>query len=372
MKRDTGLDVCRITAFIFVPCVHFFLNSGFYEQSVYGWRMFIMVILRTLFTVCVPMFMLLTGYLLSGREVEIEPKPLARYYRRLIPVCLSYVLATVLIVIYRSFALNEPFTVSGAVKNILSFSQYSWYVEMYLGFSLLVPFLNLIWKGIQTKNGAKSLLAVLSLLTVLPSILNVYALTEPEALLKPYLADSYAGIVPDWWAFLYPVTYFFWGAYLKRFADIKAMKTGRLVILLVLSVILSGAYNILYSYSKEFVWGVWQDYGSLMNTVNAILLFLVINSVRYPKMPKTVSDFLSYIASLTFTAYICSWITDDFLYRYLNRKVPVMTERLNYFPVTVLLSAAGSLALSAAVQPVVKALTGIIQKKGTAVSDKEA
>lgn len=362
-QHDIGLDIYRIVAFIFVPCVHFFLNAGFYDQPVYGWHMYLMVILRTVFTACVPMFMLLTGYLMSDRNADIRPKPLIRYYKRLIPLYLSYVLATVLIMLYRAAALNDPFTVKNVIKNILAFSQYSWYIKMYLGFALLIPFLNLIWQGIESKSGAMSLLAVLSVLTVLPSVLNVFDIKTPGALIKPWLATSYAGIVPDWWTFLYPLTYYFFGAYLKRYVNIKSLKTGRLLLIFALSAVLSGTFNILYSYSKNFVWGVWQDYGSFINTVNAILLFLILNSVHYPRMPRFVSSFLSYIASLTFTAYICSWITDDFLYSRLNEAVPMMAQRFKFFPITVILSIAGALILSAAVQLIVKGLMKLTVKQ---------
>ena len=361
-QHDIGLDIFRIIAFIFVPCVHFFLNTGFYEQTVCGWQMFLMVFLRTLFTPCVPMFMLLTGYLMADRKIAIESTSLIRYYARLIPLYLSYVFATVLIMLYRYIDMNEPFTFGNTVKNILSYSQYGWYVKMYLGFSLLIPFLNLIWQGIESKNGANSLLAVLSVLTILPSVVNVFDLKTPGALLKPWTANSYAGIIPDWWAFLYPVTYYFFGAYLKRNVNIKLLKTRLLLSIFALSILLFGGYNILYSYSKPFVMGVWQDYGSLQNTVSAILLFLILNSVRYPKIPQFISGFFTYIASLTFTAYICSWITDNFLYSRLNKEVPEVTMRLKYFPITVALSVIGSLMLSAMIRLIVKGLTDITRK----------
>ena len=53
-QRDIGLDISRIVAFMSVTCVHFFLNTGFYQQPVNGIKMYLMVLLRTMFMVCVP------------------------------------------------------------------------------------------------------------------------------------------------------------------------------------------------------------------------------------------------------------------------------------------------------------------------------
>lgn len=302
---------------------------------------------------CVPMFMLLTGYLTADREIVVSPRPLFTYYKRLGTLYLSYVFATVLTVLYFCVALNEQFTVKGMLKSILSYEGYGWYVEMYLGFAIMIPFLNLMWKGIVSKSGARCMLALLSVLTVLPSVCNAYDIKTPGALLKPWTANSYAGIMPDWWVFLYPITYYFVGAYLKRFVNVRAFKPHRVAPLLALSIFVSGAYNILYSYQRPFVSGVWQEYGGWQNMINSVLMFLFLNSVRYTKMPRFAVRFISYISSLTFTAYICSRITDDFLYRRLNEAIPTVTDRIDYFPITVILSAAGALLLSAAVHMVI-------------------
>lgn len=69
--RDIGLDITRIVAFISVVSVHFFLNSSFYDTPVLGKRMYAMTIMRTAFMVCVPLFMILSGYLLCGRSVRL-------------------------------------------------------------------------------------------------------------------------------------------------------------------------------------------------------------------------------------------------------------------------------------------------------------
>ena len=62
-KRDLGLDYTRILAFLLVVTVHFFLHSGFYGNAMQGEKMYIMTAIRTLCMSCVPLFLLLTGFL---------------------------------------------------------------------------------------------------------------------------------------------------------------------------------------------------------------------------------------------------------------------------------------------------------------------
>ena len=71
-ERNINLDLIRCVAAIFVISVHFCLNSGFYELTCSGMRMLIMCILRTAFITCVPLFLMLTGYLMNKKELTIS------------------------------------------------------------------------------------------------------------------------------------------------------------------------------------------------------------------------------------------------------------------------------------------------------------
>ena len=64
------MDIVRCTALFCVVSVHFFLNSGFYDETVSGWRMYLMTMLRTGFMICVPLFMVLSGYLMLHKKAE--------------------------------------------------------------------------------------------------------------------------------------------------------------------------------------------------------------------------------------------------------------------------------------------------------------
>ncbi len=113
------------------------------------------------------------------------------------------------------------------------------------------------------------------------------------------------------------------------------MVSPSLLLLLICSVSIFGTYNIWRSYSIKFVWGPWCDWGSLQNTVNATLVFLLINSISIPSPNVIVGKAIKLISGLTFGAYIISWIPDQIYYSKLAEAVPDIHLRANYFPIVV-------------------------------------
>lgn len=50
--------------------VHYFMRSGFYGAPVIGIRICFMTIFRNFFMICVPLFMVLTGYLMAYKKLN--------------------------------------------------------------------------------------------------------------------------------------------------------------------------------------------------------------------------------------------------------------------------------------------------------------
>lgn len=353
--RDIGLDITRILAFCNVVCVHFFLNSGFYSTTMVGKRMYLMAIMRTMFMTCVPLFMLLTGYLSSPKQVDLSGG-LRHYYGRLTPILLTYALSTLAILAYQVVYRHAELSLKDVAVNLLGFQQYSWYISMYIGCLLLIPFLNTLWRAIASHKGQLMLVLVLAVMTMLPSVLNAHDLQTPGALWQPWLTKQHTKLVPDWWQRLYPLTYYFIGAYLRERVDIKRLPTGRLAVALGLSLLACGAFNAWKSYSRTFVWGSWCDWGGVQNVTNAVLLFLLINSIRYPQLGERTQRAVAFVSKLTLAAYLLSWIPDNYVYEKLNAAVSAMPQRLNAFWV-VFLNIAVSLVMAAVVQGGVTLLT---------------
>lgn len=66
-ERNLNADLIRCVAVFSVVSVHFLKNNGFYSTPVIGGDMLLMCIYRSLFMACVPLFLMLTGFL-SGKS----------------------------------------------------------------------------------------------------------------------------------------------------------------------------------------------------------------------------------------------------------------------------------------------------------------
>ena len=68
----------------------------------------------------------------------------AKYYHGIIHTLQIYILSTVLCILFERFYLKENISIKYAIFSILDGDiGYSWYVEMYIGLFLLIPFLNI-------------------------------------------------------------------------------------------------------------------------------------------------------------------------------------------------------------------------------------
>lgn len=141
------------------------------------------------------------------------------YYVKRIRVIIIYVLASIVCEIFRIVFLQEEKNIIDIVMEIISFNvgNYSWYIELYLGLILIIPFLNVMWNTISDKQGKKILIVSLIFISSLPSVINVYNFKMSGWWSSPIISTEYQKIIPDSWSALYPITYYMIGCYLKDF-----------------------------------------------------------------------------------------------------------------------------------------------------------
>ena len=269
-----------------------------------------------------------------------------------------YLVTAILILAFRYCYLGEHLGGWGSLDAVLGFQNYSWYVEMYLGLALLIPFLNAVWSTISDRTGHRCLILILMALTILPSAVDML------------LGHS---LLPDWWKGLYPVTYYYLGAYLRQYdgtsgthgghwiGKSKVWNSGKLLFQLLVCSLFAGFYAILRNHHGVLTSGDWNDWGSLLNTLDAVLLFQLLRSLNFSRISANMKRGLERIASLTFAAYLLSWIPDHVLYPVLIAAVPQMEQRILFFVPMVLSSVVISLLLAAIVNPLAGRIGRIVR-----------
>lgn len=289
-KRNINIDLIKSIAVFLVISVHFFLNTKFYNMKVTEINMFIGIFFRTMFMICVPLFMITTGYLMKDKKLN------KKYYIGIFRVLITYLLSSITILTYLKIYNNEPFDINYILEKILTFScGYSWYIEMYIGLFLLIPFINLIYNNLKSKKQKQLLILTMLILTSFQGILNI-----------KYI------IIPDWWINLYPLTYYFIGCYLKEY---KININKYVNILLFFSLIVLSSYiNIIFSKGDHFKNEIYNNRGSIFNVLSAVLFFIFIINLNLNKMPKVISKIITKLSNLSLGIYLLSVIPDNLLY----------------------------------------------------------
>ena len=327
-KRDMNADLIRCVAVYSVLSVHFLLNSGFYSIPVEGTGMFLMCIYRSCFMVCVPLFLILSGYLMWQKKLS------ASYYRGLWKTVEIYLLASVACLLYKKFAQSQDVTIKSAVLDILDFkaANYSWYIEMYIGLFLMIPFLNAAYHSLSDKRQHQILILTITALTMLPKLLNNFNFTVEGWWSSPALSDQYNGLVPGFFTAMYPVTYYLIGAYLREYGCRLSRRKN--LLLFAAAAVLFGAYNYYRSDGLSFQWESNSTWGG-ENQITAVLLFVLLLNLHPDRWPGWIRGMLIRVSKVSLALYLLSWIFDQVIYGVLKAAVPEAADRLVWFPLVV-------------------------------------
>ncbi len=374
-RRNSSLDLIRIVAVFSVLSVHFFLHNGFYSESVagmgpiegifnyltthdsaalHGPSMFVMVTMRTLFSVCVPMFLILTGYLMSNKTLS------KGYYKGIRKTLIIFVIASVLCMAFKAihenpvaktafYNFNLPsmfsaihkdgaYSLKAYLLSIFDFTgaNYSWYIEMYIGLFLMAPFLNLAYHKLESKKNKQILLATFIFITAVPTIFNIFNFDTATWWVTPTENDTFQKLIPAFWMSLYPITFYFTGSYIREYG-IK-LRTRSMVGVLCVSLFLFSAFNWFRSYGGGFKSGIYVYWYGFEPYVLSTLIFTLLSRVKSDNWKPGVKLVLWKISDLALGIYLMSFVFDELIYQVLRDNVPVMVDRLPYYFVTVPLS----------------------------------
>jgi len=309
LQRYSGLDIIKALAIFFVPAVHFFLNTHFYRTPLVGTDMVLQTFMRMTFLICVPLFLILTGYLQANKE------PGKDYFKKLIPIIVIYLLYAIAAALVREFYFGEHMSLVEWAKEIVTFKAngYAWYINMYIGLFLLSPYLNLIYKGLKTQKDKWILITILLFLTALPELTNGKA-------------GGYVHF-PDWWKTIYPITYYFIGSFIREY-QFKVKKYIVFFIWLI-TCLLSVGLEWYAAQGNEFR-GISGYYGSLLVVIMSVNFFLLLYQCHIKNA--FLSKGVTIISVLSLDIYLASYITDRIIYKeLLEHTFHSQQQILHYF-----------------------------------------
>ena len=216
---------------------------------------------------------------------------------------------------------------------------------MYIGLFLMIPFLNILWQNLKTKKQEETLVIVFFILTILPSVFNVYQFDAKDWFSAEN--DTYWTLFPNWWTGFYPIAYYFTGAYLAKHKEDMKLRPILAFLLFMFTWLMFGTYAVLRCLNTTASIYSWTNYNSAGIYFMGVTLFFFINSINFKRVPNLLARFVGKLSDLTFGAYLASWCLDQILYtKHINVKIPVMEDRLAVYPLAILLTATTAFGVS--------------------------
>ena len=293
-SRNISIDLLKCVAVSFVILTHLFAQSKFFDEPLHGISGAIAISFRTLCLTCTPLFLVATGFLMKDKRLDV------RYYRGILRTLLIYVLVS-LFRMYSYGTIGYPENWTGGISfNVIrelldiGYTGYTWYIEMYIGLFLLIPFLNILYKELGTKRNRLLLLATLFFMVSLPTQINVDI-----------------QVVPNWWSSsLFPIMYYFIGSYFRDYPI--SLSPVKSFLLLLAATGLVGLFNTLMCYhhfDHYYGYPVYTDnQGSLELVFLTVSVLTFIHNIQLPRADSLKGRVITQFSKWSLGAYLSSWV----------------------------------------------------------------
>lgn len=344
---NTSIDLVRLFALFLVVSTHFFLWTGFYSTPLNCSRMSLAILIRVISTSCVPLFLIISGYVLSKKDLSF------RSFKGILKILFFYIVCGLLCywfcIIAKNYIPDIPKYqgIRSVALAFLSFNiaPYGWYIGMYIGLFFFAPFLNALFNALKTQKNKLILCLVLIIFTSLPTLTNSINITQSNLFDMIFNGSGkFSILIYDIWTPLYPITYYFIGSYLKEY-PLRIKKSLNLILILIAWLVFAAYTYISYSPNVFVIYQLQSSWGFFTLIISS-LIFNFFISFSTKNIPILIKRFIKKCASCVLCAYLLSYIFDISIYTYLNSFYINFTDKIIYYPICVVSSFVLSLLLS--------------------------
>ena len=340
-ERKLNIDLLKCIAIVFVVGVHFFLHTNYYGQSFTFKSIFLSSFIWMILMTCVPLFIMTTGYLMKGKTYS------EAYFIKLLPVIGIYALTAAVYTFFDMRVVNEEY-LGKLFENIFSFSHYAWYVNLYIGLYMLIPFLNAGFNSLTSRKNQVVVLGILVLFTIVPPTLSLLNNNEQNFMILPH-------IIPDYWKGLWPITYYLLGAFLASSKKKSSFKELVFVIFILDILSVFGLAAI-----SETTFGI--EYGVLPVFLLSSLIFYSVIHLKVSIKNEWLQRVVLFISKNTLPIYLLSVIGDYYWYPKMVEKWGDFTNIFSRFPLIVIFLLIQAILMTFILNTLLKFIKTIILK----------
>ncbi len=287
-QRETGGDIARTLAVILVPVIHFFGLTGYYETP-FTKHMIFPTFIRW-FAVCsIPMFMIISGYF------KINSKFDKKHYKTILTLLCTHIFIGFLRIISDYYCHGVNIDIDYIIQKIVFF-EYGWYVRLYIGMLLIMPFFNTAYKNLDKK--WKKEIFILTLIG-----LNA-------------LGPLTFNLIPSTWMPFYIFGYYITGCYLSEY-KVKIHPIATAVFTALILAIISIATYI-HCKNNVFDWDyLAYSYNSGYSSMPAFIVSAAVISalMNIKNKPAVISEPFKSISCVSLEMYLFSQLFDALIYK---------------------------------------------------------
>lgn len=315
-QRNLNLDILRCIGSFFVIAIHFLHETGYFHNQVTGFTMHLGMLLKNCFISCVPIFLMLTGYLMNHKNVS------TKYYIGITKVLSLYGIGCIPIWIFQTLYYNRIFSIKDIFVSFISFENYSWYIGMYIGLYALIPFLNVMYHQLETKENKLLLIGTLIFVTSLPSLTNLF--------IPNFLPKTFESI--------YPLTYYILGIYISEYEKEIKLAARQLFRLYFIIILIGSIFSSICIADRfYYVEAVFTSYENILTVCSTTVLFLAILKCDFSKLPHPVCCFIEATSKCSLQLFMVSYIFDTIVYEKVNLYYSSIQEKMPLLPIITLI-----------------------------------
>ena len=150
-----------------------------------------------------------------------------------------------------------------------------------------------MYRNIDSKRLKYGLLTILIFLTAIPIFTNRYGLH----------------LIPGFWESIYPLTFYFIGAFIREYRPKCSFKVGIPIVLLISMI--NPLFNSLFVKNHTLI-QIAADPSGIFGLLNSVIIFLMFYSIDIKS--EWIKKVLSKLAQATLGIYLCCYIFDALYY----------------------------------------------------------